>query len=163
MYIPLAARRARAGSRAAGCRRRGGVGGAGGCGGGVRASLLSSGQAAAAGPSERARGRKLNCRLTTRCAINDDSNVGPARARRAAAAEMRKNESPAARPAAVSCGKGGIVRSAVGERITARRRTVTIRDTSDGCLAAGHANIRLGGRRLSGRTREREGGRASGR
>ena len=100
--------------------------------------------------SERARGRKLNCRLTTRCAINDDSNVGPARARRAAAAEMRKNESPAARPAAVSCGKGGIVRSAA-ERITARRRTVTIRDTSDGCLAAGHANIRLGGRRAGER------------
>ena len=35
----------------------------------------------------------------------------PARPRRAAAAEMRKNESPAARRAAVSCGKGGIVRS----------------------------------------------------
>ena len=29
---------------------------------------------------EREGGRKLNCRITTRCAINDDSNVGPTRA-----------------------------------------------------------------------------------
>ena len=64
------------------------------------------------------------------------------------------NRPPPAAPPSLVVKEVSLVRSAA-ERITARRRTVTIRDTSDGCLAAGHANIRLGGRRAAGRARER--------
>ena len=64
------------------------------------------------------------------------------------------NRPPPAAPPSLVVKEGSFARSAA-ERITARRRTVTIRDTSDGCLAAGHANIRLGGRRAAGRARER--------
>ena len=63
------------------------------------------------------------------------------------------NRPPPAAPPSLVVKEGSFARSAA-ERITARRRTVTIRDTSDGCLAAGHANIRLGGRRARERASE---------